>query len=419
MSRVSYLQMHPEGTVEMTEVVRDAINHLIDEAAEVADIDKRQILSMVAAGNPIMHHLVLGIDPSPLGFAPFTLATDDAIEIAAREVDLQINPGGRLYLPPCIAGHVGADTAAVLLSEQPYKAGSLSLIIDIGTNAEIVLGNQQKLLACSSPTGPAFEGAQISCGQRAAPGAIERVRIDPKTLDVRVRVIGSEFWSDQPGFTDSIVNFGITGICGSGIIEAVAEMYLAGVLSSDGVIQATRQAECDRILSNGRTFSFLLTDGDVKVSVTQNDVRQIQLAKAALYAGVKLLMDRFPTDHVDEIKIAGAFGSNIDAKYAMLLGLIPDCALAQVSSVGNAASTGARIALLNDAARAEIQTVVRQIEKIETAVAAEFQTYFVDAMAIPHKTDPFVHLFKVVNKPAQLAEGDVTRRKRRGRKKRD
>ena len=341
MSRVSYLQMHPEGTVEMTKVVREAINNLIDEAAEVANIDKRHILSMVAAGNPIMHHLLLGIDPSPLGFAPFTLATDDAIEISAREVDLQINPGGRLYLPPCIAGHVGADTAAVLLSEQPYKGESLSLMIDIGTNAEIVLGNQKKLLACSSPTGPAFEGAQISCGQRAAPGAIERVRIDPKTLDVRVRVIGSEFWSDEPGFANSIVNFGITGICGSGIIEAVAEMYLAGVLSSDGVIQATRQAECDRILSNGRTFSFLLTEGDVKVSVTQNDVRQIQLAKAALYAGVKLLMDRFPTDCVDEIKIAGAFGSNIDAKYAMLLGLIPDCALAQVSSVGNAASTGA------------------------------------------------------------------------------
>ncbi len=419
MSRVSYLQMHPEGTVEMTKVVREAINNLIDEATEVANIDKRHILSMVAAGNPIMHHLLLGIDPSPLGFAPFTLATDDAIEISAREVDLQINPGGRLYLPPCIAGHVGADTAAVLLSEQPYKGESLSLMIDIGTNAEIVLGNQKKLLACSSPTGPAFEGAQISCGQRAAPGAIERVRIDPKTLDVRVRVIGSEFWSDEPGFADSIVNFGITGICGSGIIEAVAEMYLAGVLSSDGVIQATRQAECDRILSNGRTFSFLLTEGDVKVSVTQNDVRQIQLAKAALYAGVKLLMDRFPTDCVDEIKIAGAFGSNIDAKYAMLLGLIPDCALAQVSSVGNAASTGARIALLNDAARAEIQTVVRQIEKIETAVAAEFQAYFVDAMAIPHKTDPFVHLFQVVNKPAQAAEGDVTQRKRRGRKKRD
>ena len=419
MSRVSYLQMHPEGTVEMTKVVREAINNLIDEAAEVANIDKLHILSMVAAGNPIMHHLLLGIDPSPLGFAPFTLATDDAIEISAREVDLQINPGGRLYLPPCIAGHVGADTAAVLLSEQPYKGESLSLMIDIGTNAEIVLGNQKKLLACSSPTGPAFEGAQISCGQRAAPGAIERVRIDPKTLDVRVRVIGSEFWSDEPGFADSIVNFGITGICGSGIIEAVAEMYLAGVLSSDGVIQATRQAECDRILSNGRTFSFLLTEGDVKVSVTQNDVRQIQLAKAALYAGVKLLMDRFPTDCVDEIKIAGAFGSNIDAKYAMLLGLIPDCALAQVSSVGNAASTGARIALLNDAARAEIQTVVRQIEKIETAVAADFQAYFVDAMAIPHKTDPFVHLFQVVNKPAQAAEGDVTQRKRRGQKKRD
>jgi len=420
MSRVSYVLMHPEGTAEMTSEIRSTVNQLITEAAAEAGIETGHIIEMAVAGNPIMHHLFLGIDPSPLGSAPFELAIDQAVIMPARELGLKICPGGRLYLPPCIAGHVGADTTSVILSEQPYKSEVITLIVDIGTNAEIVLGNQHKLLACSSPTGPAFEGAQLSCGQRATAGAIERVRIDRVTLGVRYRVIGSELWSDDPDFAESVADLSITGICGSGIIEAIAEMYLAGVLTADGVIRAALAETSDRVIPDGRTFAFELISGEIPVRITQNDVRQIQLAKAALYAGVKLLMDRFPVETIDRIKIAGAFGSNIDVKYAMVLGLIPDCGLDQVVSVGNAASTGVRIALLNAAARAELESVVQNVEKIETATEADFQQYFVDAMAIPHKTDPFSQLFQVVEKPAEVraASTSGSRGGRRGRRKR-
>lgn len=420
MSRVSYVLMQPEGAGEMTREIRSTVNQLIAEAAAEAGIETAHILEMAVAGNPIMHHLFLGIDPSPLGSAPFELAIDQAVMLPARELGLSICPGGRLYLPPCIAGHVGADTTSVILSEQPYKSEDITLIVDIGTNAEIVLGNQHKLLACSSPTGPAFEGAQLSCGQRATAGAIERVRVDPATLAVRYRVIGSELWSDHPDFANSVADLNITGICGSGIIEAIAEMYLAGVLTTDGVIRGELAETFDSVIPEGRTFAFELISGEIPLRITQNDVRQIQLAKAALYAGVKLLMDRFPVDTIDRIKIAGAFGSNIDVKYAMVLGLIPDCALDQVVSVGNAASTGVRIALLNKTARTELESVVQDVEKIETATEADFQQYFVDAMAIPHKTDPFRQLFQVVAKPAEVATAAASgsRAGRRGRRKR-
>ena len=415
MSRVSYVIMHPEGADEMTEAVRTAINDLIVEAAAEVDINVDRVVSLAVAGNPIMHHLLLGIDPSPLGSAPFTLATEEAVRMPAREIGLVINGGGRFYMPPCIAGHVGADTAAVMMADRLFADDEMTLIIDIGTNAEIVLGNRQRLLACSSPTGPAFEGAQISCGQRAAAGAIERIRIDPETLAVRYRVIGSGYWSDDPAFADATASTGVTGICGSGIIEAVAEMYLAGILTVDGVINEALKAKTDRVIEDGRTHAFVLCDGDRPIVITQNDIRQIQLAKAALYAGIRLLMDEFPTVRVDRIRIAGAFGSNIDTKHAMVLGMIPDCDLDQVTSIGNAASTGVRIALLNADAREEIESIVRQVHKIETAVAPDFQKYFVDAMAIPHKTDEFPNLFSVVERPAVSTPVESVGRRRRRR----
>ena len=418
MSRVSYVMMHPEGAQEMTDVVRAGINSLIREVAGEAGILPEDILDLTIAGNPIMHHLFLGISPVELGGAPFALATDAALNLAAKELHLNINQGGVVYVLPCIAGHVGADAAGMVLAEEPHLLEEMSLIIDVGTNAEIVLGNRDRLLACSSPTGPAFEGAQISCGQRAAPGAIERVRIDPATLEVRFSVIGSDAWSDEPGFADSISSFGVTGICGSGIIEAVAEMYLCSVVSEDGVIDGSLARRSSRLIPEDRTWSFVLHDGDQRISVTQNDVRQIQLAKGALYAGAKLLMDHAGIESVDRIRLAGAFGSHIDPRYAMVLGLIPDCDLAKVESAGNAAGTGARIALLNVAARREIEDVVHKIEKIETAIEPKFQDYFVDAMAFPNKRDAFPKLFSVVNKPEPKTgiDGNAKRRPRRRRR---
>jgi len=414
MSRVSYVMMHPEGAAKLTETVRSGINDLIQSVARDAAIEPDEVVEVTVAGNPIMHHLFLGISPVELGSAPFALATDEALNLTAAELQLQVNKGATVYVLPCIAGHVGADAAAMILAEEPHLLEEISLVIDVGTNAEIVVGNRHRLLACSSPTGPAFEGAQISCGQRAAPGAIERVRVDPKTLKVRFSVIGSELWSDEAGFDASIQAFGVTGICGSGIIEAVAEMYLSGVISEDGVVNGALAERSDRVIPNDRTWSFLLHDGYQRIVVTQNDVRQIQLAKAALYAGVKLLLDRAGIERVDRIRLAGAFGSHIDTKYAMVLGLIPDCRLDKVGSAGNAAGTGARIALLNVAARSEIESVVRRIEKVETAVESKFQEYFIDAMAIPHRIDNFNELAKVVNLPRR--EKSKPKKKRRGRK---
>lgn len=418
MSRVSYIMMHPGGDEAMTRSVRDALNELTVELAEEAGVNVDAILEATFVGNPIMQSLVFGINPVELGGAPFALATDEAIDgLWATEMDLVIHPNARVYGLPCIAGHVGADTAGMILSETPYLGEELMLLVDVGTNAEIVLGNRHRLLACSSPTGPAFEGAQISGGQRAATGAIERVRIDPLTLEPRYSVIGCDLWSNQPGFAEEAV--GVTGICGSGIIEVVAEMFLAGIINQDGVIQGELAERSERIIADGRTFSYVLHQDDQRtIAITQTDIRAIQLAKAALYAGIRLLMEQFGTQHVDRIRIGGAFGAHIDVKYAMVLGLIPDCELEHVTSAGNAAGTGARIALLSRKARREIEEVARQVEKIETATEPRFQEHFVGAMAIPHKTDPFPLLRQHVMLPAPVnvqgsGESRGSRRRRR------
>ena len=423
MSRVSYVMMNPGGDVDMTRSVREALQGLIQDLVASAGVGTGDILDMTMVGNPIMHHLLLGISPIELGGAPFALATDQAVSMKASDIDIRLHPGARAYALPCIAGHVGADAAAAALSEAPYERDELTLLVDVGTNAEIVLGNRTRMLAASSPTGPAFEGAQISGGQRAAPGAIERVRIDPETLEPRFQVVGCNVWSDEPGFAEETRDTGITGICGSGIIEVIAEMYLCGIIRPDGVINGGLAARTARIVPDGKTWSYVLFEQDaVRILITQNDVRAIQLAKAALYAGARLLMDKMGVGHVDRIRLAGAFGAHIDVKYAMVLGMIPDCELAQVTSAGNAAGTGATIALLDMDARYEIEETVKRIQKIETAVEAKFQDYFVDALGIPHKTDRFERLSRevVLPEPAESPDagrqGGEERRKRRRRK---
>jgi len=417
MSRVSYSMMHPGGAQQMTEAVRGALNALAADVAREAKVEPSDILELTVVGNPIMHHLLLGIDPVELGGAPFALATDSALGLHAGELGLTVHPGARVYTLPCIAGHVGADTAGMLLSERPDLSEKLTLLVDVGTNAEIVLGSRERLLACSSPTGPAFEGAQISSGQRAAPGAIERVRIDRATLEPKFKVIGSDLWSNQPGFEQVVAATGVTGICGSGIIEVIAEMYLAGIISQDGVIDGELSQRSDRIVQTGRTYAYVVHRGTPALSITQNDVRAIQLAKAALRAGVALLMDRFGCDRVDRIRLAGAFGSHIDVKYAMILGMIPDCDLFMVASAGNAAGTGARIALLDSDSRRTIEELVRRVEKIETAIEPKFQAHFVAAMGIPHSTEAYPELRKVVQLPepkAAAPRGGARSRRRAG-----
>ena len=384
MSRVSYIMMNAGGEADLIATVRKAINELVADVVEQAGLDRRDVMEITIVGNPIMQHLVLGLNPVELGTAPFALATDSSVDVLATAIDITINPGGHVYALPCIAGHVGADAAGVLLAEAPYERDDVSLIVDVGTNAEILLGNKQRILAASSPTGPAFEGAQISGGQRAAPGAIERVRIDKQTLEPKFKVIGCDLWSDDSDFAEQTKASGITGICGSGIIEVVAEMFLAGVLSQDGKVKVHDSITSPRVIEDGRTYAYVLHDGQQLIRITQNDVRAIQLAKAALHAGALLLMEHFGVEKVDRIRLAGAFGAHIDVKYAMILGLIPECDLQNVSSAGNAAGTGARITLLDKSSRALVEEQVRQVEKIETAVEPKFQEYFVSSMSIPN-----------------------------------
>lgn len=404
MSRISYLQQNEGQAPTLTAAVRDALRDLAGQVAEEAGIPLADIVEMTIVGNPTMHHLVLGIDPTQLGMEPFPLVVDTGVTVLARDLNLNLNPGAHVYFLPCIAGHVGADTAGVILSQAPHASAGMTLVIDVGTNAEIVLGSQNRLIAASSPTGPAFEGAQISSGQRAAPGAIERVRIDRETLKPRIKVIGCELWSDEPGFEEGIANTGVTGICGSGIIEVVAELYLAGILDETGRMRGKGEGTKDNpyLVPRGRNFEYVLyQSGDRVVKVVPSDIRAIQLAKSACYSGAKLLMDEMGVASVDRIYLAGAFGSYIDVKYAMVIGMIPDCKLEHVKSVGNAAGTGARIALLSRAARAEIEHVIRRVEKVETAIAPKFQEYFVAAMNIPNAVDSFPNLTQVVELPVR------------------
>ncbi len=417
MSRVSYAQMNEGGAAEMTAALRGALDQLVGALCDETGAERAQIVEGVFVGNPVMHHLFLGIDPVELGWAPFALATSGALSLPANELGLTLHAQARAHVLPCIAGHVGADAAAVALAEAPQTQDKLTLIIDVGTNAEIFLGNRERVLACSSPTGPAFEGAQVSSGQRAAPGAIERVRIDPETKRAKIKVIGCDLWSDEEGFAEAVGATGVTGICGSGIIEALAEMRIAGVLDKRGII-GPASALGNAVAQEGRTWTYILYEtAERRITVTQNDVQQILFAKAALYAGARLLMDHFEVAHVERVVLAGAFGAHISPKHAMVLGMIPDCPLEEVTSAGNAAGTGARIALLNWAERGRIAEIVLGVEKVETAVEERFQEHFVDAMRVPHENAPSPNLSAVVTLPdtqfaATEEEGGRRRRRR-------
>ncbi len=420
MSRVSYVMMNPGGERNLTAAVREALNELFAElcrdAADDGSVTPDAVLEIVLVGNPIMHHIVAGIDPTPLGQAPFTLATAEALSVPASAFEL-VGRHAQVYLAPCIAGHVGADTAAVILSEGPHRSPTMQLLVDVGTNAEIVVGDATRQFAASSPTGPAFEGAQLSCGQRATAGAIERVRIDRETLEARFKVIGSDLWSDDEGFAADTEDLDISGICGSGIIEVIGEMYLSGIIDTDGVVQGYAAARSPRIIEDGRTFSYVVHEADgVRLAITQNDVRAIQLAKAALRAGIDLLFQHAGVTEVHDIRLAGAFGSHIDPVYALVLGLVPDCPVQYVRSIGNAAGAGAVRALLSVAACREMEAAVRNVVKVETATEPDFQDLFVAAMAFPHASAPTTHLSAVMTLPEPISS--ATNAERGGRRRR-
>ena len=401
MSRVSYCMMEEKGLATLNNSVIQGINELTRKIAEKHGIKLDSVFEIVFVANPIMHHLLLGIDPKELGQAPFPLAFSDSLTIKSKDIGIILNPESYVYTVPCIGGHVGADAASVLIAEQPQKLkDTTTLLIDIGTNAEILLAKGEEIFACSCPTGPALEGAQISAGQRAAPGAIERVRIDPITKEPRFKVIGCEQWSNEEGFSENVSGVGVTGICGSGIIEAVAEMRLAGLLDANGLIGSAAQTGSNRCTSSERTNSYLLySDNKVSLSITNMDIRAIQLAKAALHASFKILLEKSRVNRIDSILLAGAFGSQISPEHALIIGLVPDAQVSQIVASGNSAGAGAIIALLDVSSRREISSLVRKVHKIETAVEPSFQKHFVEGSSFPNNSSTHPELFKFKELP--------------------
>lgn len=391
MSRISYAAEHPQGRAQLHDCVIEAINALARQAAEAVGGSVEDIVDITLVGNSVMHHLALDLDPSSLGGLPFLPVVRKPVDVRAADLGLRLHPGARAHVLPLEAGFVGADNVGVLLAEAPHLQDDVTLIIDVGTNGEIVLGNRSRLLCTSAATGPALEGAQITHGMRAAPGAIERVRIDRATLEARFKVIGQEAWSDAlpPEAIQA------RGICGSGIIEAVAELFAAGIVAPSG--RFDKRGPHPRLIRVGGKPAFVLAEAaqtatGTPIVITQSDVRAIQLAKAAIYVGARFLMQEFGVKSVSRIVLAGAFGTVIDRTRAMMIGMIPDCDLERVTSVGNAAGDGARIALLSRAKRREAAELARWVEHITTSLEGAFQEQFVAALAFPHASDPFPHL---------------------------
>lgn len=390
LARISYAMANEDGGEKLQRAMQDAVSELAAQMTGEIGRTPSEVDEMVLVYNTAMHHFTLGLDSRYVGRSPFAPVASDALDIKARDLGILINPSANIHSLPIEAGFVGADNVAVLLAEEPYNSESVKLIIDIGTNGEIDLGNKERLLSTSCATGPALEGAQIAFGMRAAPGAIERIEINPETYEPRYKVIGKDEWFPDISFT------GAQGICGSGIIDVVAELYRAGIISKAGRINTKLDTPRVRKDDKGKAEYVLAWAPETAVHkdivITQGDIRAVQLAKGAIYVGAKYLMEKYGIDHVDEVILAGAFGSYINKKSAMALGMFPDCALEKVQAVGNAAGDGARIALLNVEKRKEAARVAREVEFIETAVEPDFQTRFMEALAIPHAKDEFPHL---------------------------
>ena len=394
ITRINYCIKNRKGTKQLHKAAINAINQLIEELCAETNINNNNIHEMVVAGNTIMHHLFLNISPDPIGHSPFPPALKKPLNIKARELELKINPGAYVYLPPLLSGYIGADNIAVIIAEEPYLKEEMHLIIDLGTNAEVVVGNKEKLLCTSSPTGPAFEGANISFGMRAAEGAIEKIIIDPETLEPSLRIIGSEKW-----FPES-KKIRPRGLAGSGIIDGVAELRKAGLIDSSGRFNFSRESE--RLFKDEKGHSqYVLAwakDTSIKrdIVISQQDIRSVQLAKAAVYVGGRMLMEQLGIKEIDRIILAGAFGNYIDKENALVLGLFPDCPLNRIDSVGNASGDGARLALLNKNKRKEAEEIARDIQHIEKSSDPYFQEEFFQALAIPHAEDPFPTVEKLL-----------------------
>ena len=425
MSRITYHMMHEDGLAKMSADIIEGINSLVTQACEHTHPPKKgnknngsdnkeedekivqdkpypcltpnDIIDMTIVGNTAMHHILLKLNPEYMGIAPFPPVVHKSMDIKSRDLGILINESAYVHILPNEAGFVGADNVGVLIAEEPYKKEEVQLIIDIGTNGELVLGNKEKLISSSCATGPAFEGAQLAFGMRAAPGAIERIKINTETHDVDYKVIGRNAWRSYSEAKEMEAK----GICGSGILDVLGELYRSGVILKSGRFNPNQKnSRCRKNSDNNQPEFVIAWANETTIAkdivITQKDVRQIQLAKGALYCGCKLMMKRMGIDKVDRVKIAGAFGTHVDREKALIMGLFPDCEIEKIISIGNAAGDGARAALLNREKREEANWVSRNVEYIELTVEKDFQQEFMEAMQIPHMKDQFEHLKGIV-----------------------
>ncbi|MCX7911957.1 MAG: ASKHA domain-containing protein [Dehalococcoidales bacterium] len=389
ISRITHATRKKNGLRQLNRAIVEGLNQIAAAAAARAGINLDQIVDMAVVGNTCMHHLFLNINPRHLGNTPFPPVIHHSVDVKARDLGLRVGRGAYVHVLPNEAGFVGADNVGVLIAEEPHKQDKMLLIIDIGTNGELLLGNRRRLLSTSCATGPAFEGAEIRHGMRAAAGAIEKLRIDPVTKEVRFKVIGREKWNTEDA------SIGAKGICGSGIFDAAAQMFLAGIIDRSG--RFNTGVESPRLRLNGGEPEFVIawaheTSIGRDIVICQKDIRAIQLAKAAMYSGAKLMMKRLGIERVDGIVLAGAFGTYIDKESAAVIGLFPDCDLKDVRAVGNAAGDGARMALLDVEKRKEADLMARKVEYVELTVEPDFHREFTQALAFPHAADGFPHL---------------------------
>lgn len=394
MSRITYAMTNTAGLETMQKAIIEGLNEIIERT--VSEIKKDgpnpgfAIDDMTIVFNTAMHHIFLGFNPEYIGRSPFIPVVQNSLNIKARDIGIRINPAAYIHVLPIEAGFVGADNVGVLIAEEPYNQNENVLIIDIGTNGELLLGNRARVCSTSCATGPAFEGAQIKFGMRAAPGAIEKVKIDPLTKQPLYKVIGKADWHSHLAKVDA------KGICGSGIIGVIAEMFKAGIIDKSGRFAANPDTQRVRKDIDGKPEYVLAwadeTSIGTDITVTQSDVRALQLAKGALYAGAKLLMKRLGITKLDRVILAGAFGSHIDKEASMTLGMFPDCPIEKVYAVGNAAGDGARMALLNKGKRIEADERARWVEFVEIATDPAFEREFMQAMHIPNMKDSFPNL---------------------------
>ena len=376
MSRITFTTKNPDGDERLQKVILDGLNSLISRLSASSGVPSENMLEVVVVGNTAMHHLFFGIPAKHLAMAPYAPAVRTSLVYDAGQMGVDIYPFGKVSSLPNVAGFVGADAVADLVSSGLYRDKDIGMMIDIGTNTEIIAGNKDRLVSCSCASGPAFEGAHIRFGMRASTGAVERVWIDPASGDVKVRTVDDA----RP-----------RGICGSGIVDAISEMFKSGVVDPSGRIVGGGGNERVRKGRDGVLEYVLVWGKDSEtgddVTVAQHDIEEIQLAKAAIFTGVSVLMRKLGVrcQDLSRIYAAGAFGTYVDATSAVTIGMYPDVPVDRIRFIGNAAGSGARMALKSTQVRDLAERLSKQVEYVELAAEKDFQSEFAKAMFLPNR----------------------------------